>query len=188
MQLCSGQDQSGSPTKTRSILFPCVKRQSHSTAWPPTRLLTTDLCSSTATPNASPSTATPPTASASPTSPTGPSGTSTTTTAKEWGKQVRQELRRRRQHAEDIFAYTYAMLHDPDYRHEYAIRPAARVPQDSALSRLPRMGDRWAANCFDLHIGFESAEPFPISNAATAPLSGDNAPKPHPEAPTSRRA
>ena len=41
----------------------------------------------------------------------------------EWGlRQIPQALRRRRSiSAEDIFAYTYAMLYDPAYRQRYEV-------------------------------------------------------------------
>ena len=61
--------------------------------------------------------------------------------------------------AEDIFAYTYAVLHDPVYRHDYAVDLLREFP------RLPlyRDFDVWAGmgqELLDLHIGFESAEPY----------------------------
>ena len=42
--------------------------------------------------------------------------------------------------AEEIFAYTYAVLHDPAYRHEYAGGPAAGVPPPAPVPRLPPLG------------------------------------------------
>ena len=63
--------------------------------------------------------------------------------------------------AEDIFAYTYAVLHDPEYREQYAVDLLREFP------RLPFHDDfaAWAAlgqELLDLHIGFESAEPWPL--------------------------
>ena len=63
--------------------------------------------------------------------------------------------------AEQIFAYTYAVLHDPVYRHEYAVDLLREFP------RLPFYRDfhHWAEmgqNLLDLHIGFESVEPYPL--------------------------
>ena len=80
----------------------------------------------------------------------------------EWG------LRQFRQHygddgitAEDIFAYTYAMLHDPAYRQKYEVDlrlgfPGVYFHQDFAW---------WAQKgreLLDLHIGFESVDPWPL--------------------------
>ena len=63
--------------------------------------------------------------------------------------------------AEQIFAYTYAVLHDPVYRHDYAVDLLREFP------RLPLYPDfhHWAdmgQQLLDLHIGFESAEPFAL--------------------------
>ena len=63
--------------------------------------------------------------------------------------------------AEHIFAYTYAVLHDPVYRHDYAIdltRQFPRLPLYHDFDVWARMGQE----LLDLHIGFESAEPYPL--------------------------
>ena len=62
--------------------------------------------------------------------------------------------------AEQIFAYTYAVLHDPAYRHEYAMDLLREFPR---LSLYPDF-HHWAQmgqKLLDLHIGFESAETYP---------------------------
>ena len=63
--------------------------------------------------------------------------------------------------AEAIFAYTYAVLHDPVYRDNYAIDLLREFP------RLPFYDDfgTWVEigqELLDLHIGFESEEPYPL--------------------------
>ena len=63
--------------------------------------------------------------------------------------------------AEEVFAYTYAVLHDPVYRHDYRVDLLREFP------RLPlyRDFDLWAKmghELLDLHINFESAEPYPL--------------------------
>ena len=63
--------------------------------------------------------------------------------------------------AEDIFAYTYAVLHDPAYRHEYRLDLLREFP------RLPFYHDFhiWrdiGKKLLDLHIGFERADPYPL--------------------------
>ena len=80
----------------------------------------------------------------------------------EWG------LRRVREHygdesitAEEIFAYTYAVLHDPVYRQKYAVdllREFPRLPFYQDFRRWAELGHRLLA----LHIGFESVEPYPL--------------------------
>ena len=62
---------------------------------------------------------------------------------------------------EDIFAYTYAVLHDPVYRHDYRVDLLREFP------RLPlyRDFDAWALmgqELLDLHLGFETADPWPL--------------------------
>ena len=63
--------------------------------------------------------------------------------------------------AEHIFAYTYAVLHDPLYRHDYAVdltREFPRLPFYQDFGLWARMGQA----LLDLHIGFESVEPYPL--------------------------
>ena len=63
--------------------------------------------------------------------------------------------------AGEIFAYTYAVLHDPVYRHDYAVdllREFPRLPLYPDFHHWVEMGQK----LLDLHIGFESAEPYPL--------------------------
>ena len=63
--------------------------------------------------------------------------------------------------ADHIFAYTYAVLHDPVYRYDYAVdllREFPRLPLYHDFDIWVRMGQK----LLDLHIGFESAEPYPL--------------------------
>ena len=63
--------------------------------------------------------------------------------------------------AEDIFAYTYAVLHDPVYRHDYRVdllREFPRLPLYHDFDTWAKMGQE----LLDLHIGFESAEPYQL--------------------------
>ena len=80
----------------------------------------------------------------------------------EWGlRQFREHYGDDSITAEDIFAYTYAVLHDPAYRQKYEV---------DLLREFPRLHFHedfaaWAAlgrELLDLHIGFESAEPYPL--------------------------
>ena len=88
----------------------------------------------------------------------------------EWGlRQFREHYGDDAISAEDIFAYTYAVLHDPAYRDKYAIDLLREFP------RLPFYDDfaTWVAvgqQLLDLHIGFESLEPFGL---AREDLDGD---------------
>ena len=63
--------------------------------------------------------------------------------------------------AEEIFAYVYAVLHDPVYRETYEAELRQEFP------RLPFYDDfrEWARigqALLDLHIGFEDADPWPL--------------------------
>ena len=63
--------------------------------------------------------------------------------------------------AEDIFAYTYAVLHDPVYRYDYAndlLREFPRLPLYHDFDIWARMGGR----LLDLHLNFETADPYPL--------------------------
>ncbi len=65
---------------------------------------------------------------------------------------------------EAIFHYVYAVLHDPVYREKYAQNLKRDFP------RIPFHPDfkQWAAwgkELMDLHLGYESVEPFPLTRA-----------------------
>ena len=78
--------------------------------------------------------------------------------------------------AEEIFAYTYAVLHDPVYRYDYAndlLREFPRLPLYHDFDLWAKMG----RELLRLHIGFESTEPFDLERRDSR-LSGDNAPRP----------
>ena len=70
--------------------------------------------------------------------------------------------------AEDIFAYTYAVLHDPVYLYDYAadlLREFPRLPLYHEFDIWARMG----RELLDLHLGFESAEPYPLERVEKTP-------------------
>lgn len=63
---------------------------------------------------------------------------------------------------EDIFHYVYGVLHDPIYREKYALNLKREFP------RIPYYPDfrQWAAwgeELMDLHIGYESTEPWALT-------------------------
>ena len=79
---------------------------------------------------------------------------------KEWGKDF-DSIYPDGITAEDIFAYTYAVLHDPVYRYDYAtdlLREFPRLPLYHEFDIWARMG----RELLDLHIGFESIDPYPL--------------------------
>ncbi len=73
--------------------------------------------------------------------------------------------------AEDVFAYVYAVLHDPAYQSKYEVELLLEFP------RLPLYQDfrEWARlgrELLDLHIGFESAEPWPLERVEKSGTAG----------------
>ena len=88
----------------------------------------------------------------------------------DWGlRQFREHYRDDSITAEDIFAYTYAVLHDPVYRYDYRVdllREFPRLPFYHEFDIWKKMGQE----LLDLHIGFEEAEPYPLERVD---LSGE---------------
>ena len=80
----------------------------------------------------------------------------------EWGlRQFREHYSDEGISDEGIFAYTYAVLHDPVYRHDYRLdllRDFPRLPFYHEFNIWKQMGQE----LLDLHIGFEQAEPYPL--------------------------
>ena len=80
--------------------------------------------------------------------------------SKRWGKDF-HDIYPDGISAEEIFAYTYAVLHDPVYRHDYKVdllREFPRLPLYHDFDLWAKMGHE----LLDMHIGFESAEPYPL--------------------------
>ena len=101
----------------------------------------------------------------------------------EWGlRQFREHYGDDAITAEDVFAYTYAMLHDPAYRQRYEIDLRREFPRVHFQEDF----HWWAGKgreLLDLHLGFETAEPWPLERNDVgannySPLRGDTAPKP----------
>ena len=80
----------------------------------------------------------------------------------EWGlRQFREHYGDDSITAEDIFAYTYAMLHDPAYLQEYGVdlrREFPRVHFQEDFAWWAQQG----RELLDLHLGFETVEPCPL--------------------------
>lgn len=61
----------------------------------------------------------------------------------------------------DIFHYTYAVLHNPQYRQQYEINLKREFPH------LPYYQDfsqwvKWGATLMELHLSYEAIEPYPL--------------------------
>ena len=101
----------------------------------------------------------------------------------EWGlRQFREHYGDDGISAEDVFAYTYAMLHDPAYRQQYEIDLRREFPRVYFQEDF----QWWAGKgreLLDLHIGFETAEPWPLEriDSPTAHPERVDPPTAHPE-------
>ena len=85
---------------------------------------------------------------------------------KEFGERFEEVVGGERITAEDVFAYTYAVLHDPVYRHDYAVDLLREFP------RLPLYHDwdvwvKMGRELLELHIGFEDVEPYALKRYDT---------------------
>ena len=91
---------------------------------------------------------------------------------KEFGAYFEEVVGGERITAEDVFAYTYAVLHDPVYRHDYAVdllREFPRLPLYHDWDAWVRMG----RELLELHIGFEDVEPYALERVdKVAPSTG----------------
>lgn len=71
---------------------------------------------------------------------------------------------------DDIFFHVYGVLHHPTYRARYAAELRKMLP------RLPMVADFHAYAAAgralsDLHVGYESVDPYPLEEIATGPAS-----------------
>ena len=67
---------------------------------------------------------------------------------------------------DDIFAYVYAVLHDPVYRETYALNLKREFPRIPLYPDFRRWRD-WGQRLLDLHIGYETVAPHPLTRVDT---------------------
>lgn len=67
---------------------------------------------------------------------------------------------------DDIFAYVYAVLHDPAYRETYALNLKREFPRIPLYADFRTWRD-WGQRLLDLHIGYEAVEPFALTRTDT---------------------
>ena len=80
----------------------------------------------------------------------------------EWGlRQFREHYGDDSITAEDIFAYTYAMLHDPAYLQQYEVDLRRDFPRVYFQDDFAWWSQQGRA-LLDLHLEFETAEPWPL--------------------------
>ena len=90
----------------------------------------------------------------------------------DWGlRQFREHYHNDGITPEDIFAYTYAALHDPAYLEVFQkdlLREFPRLP----LQHNFREWSQWGRELLDLHLGFESAETWPLERVEQSGAAG----------------
>ena len=62
---------------------------------------------------------------------------------------------------DDIFAYVYAVLHNPIYRETYAINLKREFPRIPFYPDFEQWRD-WGQRLMDLHIGYEKVKPWKL--------------------------
>jgi predicted helicase len=60
-----------------------------------------------------------------------------------------------------IFAYVYAVLHNPVYRETYVVNLKQDLPRIPYYSDFAKWAD-WGEKLLDLHMGYETVEPFTL--------------------------
>lgn len=65
-----------------------------------------------------------------------------------------------------IFAYCYAVLHDPVYREKYALNLKREFPRIPFYDDFAKWAG-WGEQLLDLHIGYEKAKPFRFTRIDT---------------------
>ena len=67
---------------------------------------------------------------------------------------------------DDIFHYVYGVLHDPVYREKYALNLKREFPRIPFHPDFWRWAE-WGEKLMELHIGYETVEPWPLTRTDT---------------------
>jgi predicted helicase len=71
---------------------------------------------------------------------------------------------------EAIFHYVYGVLHDPVYREKYALNLKREFPRIPFYADFWQWAD-WGKTLMDLHIGYETVEPFKLERIEAGPAT-----------------
>ncbi len=86
--------------------------------------------------------------------------------------EPKQETRNKKQeitcqvNKDNIFLYVYAVLHDPVYRETYALNLKREFPRILFYPDFAQWA-AWGERLLDLHIGYETVEPYPLTRVDT---------------------
>lgn len=72
---------------------------------------------------------------------------------------------------ETIFCYIYAVLHNPAYRQKYELNLKRDFPRIPFYSNFGQWA-AWGKELIDLHIGYETIEPYPLVRKDIKPKEG----------------
>ncbi|MDT0531864.1 type ISP restriction/modification enzyme [Micromonospora sp. DSM 115977] len=75
---------------------------------------------------------------------------------------------------DDIFFYTYGLLHSPEYRIRYSAdlkKMLPRIPKVATSEDFHRFADA-GRELAELHIGYEEVEPYPLTESADGKVTG----------------
>ena len=79
-----------------------------------------------------------------------------------WGrKQFWNHYNNKKITVEDIFHYTYAVLHNPAYLEKYSINLTREFPRLPFYDDFPKWV-KWGEKLMDMHIDFEKEKPYPV--------------------------
>ncbi len=87
----------------------------------------------------------------------------------DWGlEQFQTHYKNKKITKEDIFHYTYAVLHNPAYRKKYELNLKREFPRLPYYENFKQWLD-WGKHLMELHINYETAKPFALKeiNSAT---------------------
>jgi predicted helicase len=72
---------------------------------------------------------------------------------------------------ESIFCYIYAVLHNPAYRQKYELNLKREFPRIPFYNNFGQWA-AWGKELMDLHIGYETIEPYPLVRKDIKPKEG----------------
>jgi predicted helicase len=80
----------------------------------------------------------------------------------DWGlEQFRANYKDKKINKEDIFHYTYAVLHNPAYRKKYELNLKREFPRIPFYTNFWQWA-KWGKKLMELHINYETAKPFAL--------------------------